>query len=324
MAVDGSLDIIKLLVDTLVILKATSYLAGALLVIVLYDWLLTLEEEVHLILPTNWTIVKTLYFVIRVVSPTAFFIANYHLTGLRGPLSDNFCKAWIWFIMFTSLIIMGSSNYLILRRLCPLYGNDRTIVYFLNTAFFVTYVIVSTLSILGAKRVSATMTYSAPVDMCSSLSMDEIKEVGSAIFVGPMPFESIVFLMTLWKALIAARSNQTMYSTPLHQIFFRDGLAHYIVIVVVRIVNVVIYYGLPLQYYYIGVFLLWGTFTTSTTRLFINLREIARGPDIWSSKFEIGSISQWKLTSLPRRGRSTTPPVPVLQHVMISVVTESV
>ncbi|PVG01958.1 hypothetical protein CPB86DRAFT_772968 [Serendipita vermifera] len=319
MAVNGSLDVIKLLVDTLVILKATSYLAGALLVIVLYDWLLTLEEEVHLILPTNWTIVKTLYFVIRVVSPTAFFIANYHLTGLRGPLSDN---AWIWFIMFTSLIIMGSSNYLILRRLCPLYGNDRTIVYFLNTAFFVTYVIVSTLSILGAKRVSATMTYSAPVDMCSSLSMDEIKEVGSGIFVGPMPFESIVFLMTLWKALIAARSNQTMYSTPLHQIFFRGKYMSSRS--TMRIVNVVIYYGLPLQYYYIGVFLLWGTFTTSTTRLFINLREIARGPDIWSSKFEIGSISQWKLTSLPRRGRSTTPPVPVLQHVMISVVTESV
>jgi hypothetical protein len=34
----------------------------------------------------------------------------------------------------------------------------------------------------------ATMTYSAPVDMCATLSMEDIREVGSAIFVGPMPF----------------------------------------------------------------------------------------------------------------------------------------
>jgi Family of unknown function (DUF6533) len=49
-------------------LRATvtlSTASGASLILVLYDWLLTLGDEVELIIPTPWTVVKVLHTMVR-------------------------------------------------------------------------------------------------------------------------------------------------------------------------------------------------------------------------------------------------------------------
>lgn len=75
----------------------------ALLLIVLYDWILTLRDEIALIVPTRWTVVKALYLVvspsneihirrlsgcqIRLVTPSGLLVANYRerlLSDRRG------------------------------------------------------------------------------------------------------------------------------------------------------------------------------------------------------------------------------------------------
>lgn len=75
-------EILKPFISALSALQATGYLAGesrmtilttarlilhtgASLILVLYDWLLTLKDEVELIVPTPWTVVKVLYCIVR-------------------------------------------------------------------------------------------------------------------------------------------------------------------------------------------------------------------------------------------------------------------
>ncbi|CCA69791.1 hypothetical protein PIIN_03731 [Serendipita indica DSM 11827] len=237
-------NIIDELVKQVLPLRASVYLAGASLALVVYDWFLTFEEEISLILPTPWTTVKTLYYLIRCTTPAGLIIANYHLTGYRGPLTDAFCRSWIWLIFWFQLIIVMSSSYLMLRRLCPLYGNRREITISLHAAFAITYAVVIGLSIFGANEIS--------IGLCSTLQMEKGKLSGAAIFVGPLAFESIVFAMTAWKAFVSVRGNKSIYSSPLHQIFFRDGLIHYIGIMFVRLLNIFIFYRMPVSYMYIG------------------------------------------------------------------------
>jgi hypothetical protein len=50
--------------------------------------------------------------------------------------------------MIIHITIVASSSYLMLRRLCPLYGNDRRVTISLNLAFFVTYLIVTVMSMV--------------------------------------------------------------------------------------------------------------------------------------------------------------------------------
>lgn len=59
--------------------------------------------------------------------------------------------------------------------------------------------------------------------MCSTTEMAQGKTAGAAIYVGPMAFESIVFCLTAWKAYVAVTSRRTLYTSPLHQIFFRGA-----------------------------------------------------------------------------------------------------
>ncbi|CAG7847996.1 SubName: Full=Uncharacterized protein {ECO:0000313/EMBL:KIM33038.1} [Serendipita indica DSM 11827] len=328
-------NIIDELVKQVLPLRASVYLAGASLALVVYDWFLTFEEEISLILPTPWTTVKTLYYLVRTIkSPSSapYKMDRYdapppqassspttvNLTGYRGPLTDAFCRSWIWLIFWFQLIIVMSSSYLMLRRLCPLYGNRREITISLHAAFAITYAVVIGLSIFGANEISKTMYYSAPVGLCSTLQMEKGKLSGAAIFVGPLAFESIVFAMTAWKAFVSVRGNKSIYSSPLHQIFFRDGLIHYIGIMFVRLLNIFIFYRMPVSYMYIGLFLLWATVSVSTTRLCINLRSIARGgQDMWSKR-EAPILSRFEMPQ-----RTTDGTASLRYHeVVINVVTE--
>ena len=80
MAISAS--ILDPFIQALVPLRASSYLAGMFalfisahsvlithigvsLILVLYDWLLTLKDEIELIVPTPWTVVKVLYTIVR-------------------------------------------------------------------------------------------------------------------------------------------------------------------------------------------------------------------------------------------------------------------
>ncbi|KAG8854777.1 hypothetical protein FRB91_003068 [Serendipita sp. 411] len=319
------LDIIHELEKALVPLKASTYLAGASLVLVLYDWLLTLDDEIALVVPTPRSVVKVLYYLIRAATLIVLLLANYHLAPFRSSLSHTFCRGWLWMILWFQMAITASSSYLMLRRLCPLYGNDRRINLGLHLAFFITYIIVGILSIYGASQLAPTMYYSPVVGLCSTLQQDRGKAWGSAIFIGPLAFESIVFLMTAWKAYLSAvsTSHKTMYNSPLHQIFFRDGLIHYASIMAVRILNIVIYSRMPAAYLYVALFLLWATICVSTTRLFINLRVVARGTDIWA-KPDIPILSRFELPQLSRSSQSANTGNPKIHDIVISVVTETV
>lgn len=56
--------------------------------------------------------------------------------------------------MFVQIVIVASSSYLMLRRLCPLYGNSRRIIITLNVAFFSTYITVIIMSVVAAYKLA--------------------------------------------------------------------------------------------------------------------------------------------------------------------------
>jgi hypothetical protein len=51
-------------------------------------------------------------------------------------------------------MIVASSSYLMLRRLCPLYGNDRRVTLSLNVAFFATYLTVTVMSLVASAKLA--------------------------------------------------------------------------------------------------------------------------------------------------------------------------
>jgi hypothetical protein len=57
--------LLDMYIDEIPALFASKYVAAAALVVVLYDWLLTLDDEVRLIYPGPVSLIKVFYITVR-------------------------------------------------------------------------------------------------------------------------------------------------------------------------------------------------------------------------------------------------------------------
>ncbi|KAG8742328.1 hypothetical protein FRC12_015394 [Ceratobasidium sp. 428] len=61
--------------------RASRYLSAAGYVLLLYDYLLTLPDEVRLIWPTSWSLVKVLFLINRYTVPVFLTVNNWAMSG---------------------------------------------------------------------------------------------------------------------------------------------------------------------------------------------------------------------------------------------------
>ncbi|CCA78080.1 hypothetical protein PIIN_01753 [Serendipita indica DSM 11827] len=72
-------------------LQVSSYTCGAGMVVLLYDFILTIPEEVKYVWSgkQRLSMVRAMYFWNRYFTVPWIIVANYHIAGLRGPLSNQ-------------------------------------------------------------------------------------------------------------------------------------------------------------------------------------------------------------------------------------------
>ncbi|PVF97970.1 hypothetical protein CPB86DRAFT_705994 [Serendipita vermifera] len=268
--------IVAILINALPPLNASRFVAAASLILALYDWLLTFDDEVRLIYPGPSTIFKVLYIFIRLMTAGGLLVANYHLAGFRPPLNFS-CQNLIMVSPLSQTLVIACCNFLLMRRVGPLYGNRPLIVYGLHVLFLLSYL--ATIGISSNSIINAipNTKFQPLVNVCVTMKVRPTP----AIFLGPLVLETVVFGLTAYKALQAAKSTPKM--APLLHVFFRDGIIHYMVMLCVRVFCIFINFALPIQFFYLGIYLLWGVVATMTTRLFINLRAVNQGDqtDFW-------------------------------------------
>ncbi|CCA69792.1 hypothetical protein PIIN_03732 [Serendipita indica DSM 11827] len=265
---------------------ATRFIAAGSLVTVLYDWLLTLDDEVELVYPAPWSIVKLIHIFIRVSSAAGLGMMNFHLSGFRPALSDTYLVAIMGPLQVLSV---AASNFLVMRRVGPLYNNRVAVVYGLHFLFLGSYIATITLAIKSIMPLIPISRFSPTLNICITT---RFVRPNGAIFFGPLLLETVVFVLTAYKAFETGRSAAAESNTPLLlRVFFRgnhmsfadlaietspDGMVHYAVMLVARVLCILVYFEFPPNLLYIGVLILWTAVATMTTRLIINLRVASR------------------------------------------------
>lgn len=253
---------------------ATRFIAAGSLVTVLYDWLLTLDDEVELVYPAPWSIVKLIHIFIRVSSAAGLGMMNFHLSGFRPALSDTFCQYLVAIMGPLQVLSVAASNFLVMRRVGPLYNNRVAVVYGLHFLFLGSYIATITLAIKSIMPLIPISRFSPTLNICITT---RFVRPNGAIFFGPLLLETVVFVLTAYKAFETGRSAAAESNTPLLlRVFFRDGMVHYAVMLVARVLCILVYFEFPPNLLYIGVLILWTAVATMTTRLIINLRVASR------------------------------------------------
>ncbi|KAL1703102.1 hypothetical protein EV121DRAFT_271339 [Schizophyllum commune] len=102
---------LEALVETLKDVRATRYVTAIGVVILLYDHLLTLKDEVELVWKARLTVAQVLFLILRYLPLIGVIIENIQLSGLVPLyLPDNFCKIYMDVATYFGVITMAISD----------------------------------------------------------------------------------------------------------------------------------------------------------------------------------------------------------------------
>ncbi|CAE6413448.1 unnamed protein product [Rhizoctonia solani] len=260
--------------------RASRYLSAAGYVLLLYDHLLTLQDEVRLIWPGPWSLVKTLFLIVNIKSLFGIqllivraesifcpYISDYqqlgdervHGAGLNYLVSIYIstrkmhnqpfcsCRRWVPIEGYFEITSLGISNLLLLLRVHALYGRSRRVLVFLGILYALTYISILATATLALVHMIPRLTYSALAGICS---VSEKPVTLQAVWAAPLGFEILIFAMTLHKCLEHAKTQQLQ--VPLLRTLYRDGFLYFLVIVVMRILNLALWIVAPVSLIYLG------------------------------------------------------------------------
>jgi len=248
-------------------IEASQYVSAAGLVILLWDHILTLPDEVPLIWMARLSIPKVLFLFNRYMVPFAMIVQTHEFSGLTPHLSLSFCKVWYAIAVAIGMLSIATSNFLILLRLWVLWDRSPRLALGTLTFFIVTQLVA--LSFAG--YVIYDMLPTLAFDPISHVCMPMSKPKFVMLWSPGLAFELMVFSAAVWNALDRPRSRNAQMA----KIMYRDGSLYFFCLFALRLVNLLLCALAPVSLTFLGVFFIWSISNITLARLILNLRRLS-------------------------------------------------
>ncbi|KAJ7791282.1 hypothetical protein B0H14DRAFT_2535082 [Mycena olivaceomarginata] len=247
----------------------TRYLSAAGYVVLLYDHLLTLDDEVKYVWSAPGTIAKVLFLTLRYMVPLFLTGETITRTGIVViPMSDVVCKIWTSLATYAGWFSITMSNFLVLLRIWTTLPRGHRLITW-SLVFF----IVMQLASLGVTTwVISNMIRVLFFDPAAGFCSFSAKPNVAGLWIPGLIFEVVVFMTVCWNALDRPRALGTDSETHITQILFRDGVIYFIILFVLRVSNTVLALVAPVSLIFVAVYFIWAATTITTSRLIINSR----------------------------------------------------
>ncbi|KAJ7898548.1 hypothetical protein B0H14DRAFT_3853003 [Mycena olivaceomarginata] len=240
----------------------TRYVSAAGLVIILYDHLITLDDEVEHIWSAPRTVAKTLFLLLRYMVPIFLTAETITHSGLTVILMSNLTYAgWL------SILI---SNFLILLRIWTTLPRAHTLIR-RSLVFFVLMQIANFIVTTWVISTMILLIFDPAAGLCSFSSKPKV----FALWAPGLLFEVVVFVTVCWNALDRPRALGSDTNARMTRVFVRDGLIYFAILFILRVANTVMAIVAPISMIFVVVFFIWAVTTLTTSRLIINSRREA-------------------------------------------------
>ncbi|KAG9018797.1 hypothetical protein FRB90_009448 [Tulasnella sp. 427] len=269
--------------------EASRYVTMAGFTILIWDHLSTFPDEVKYMWSAPRSFVKALYFSNRyltpsfqaitiyqmsrlavfsdMVSPNAGLVSHYWLTFLPPP---QYCKWSINVGGFIEVFSLAISDLLLLYRLHALWGGRRSIVYSTYALYFIAYSCIASVGMVSAIGLYPHLHYDHWAKTCAS---DYKPAAMTVIWSFALFCEIVVFVLTAARALRLRQGAQLR--SPVVTSLYGGQFIYYLIIIIVRAFNLVIWGLLPASLLWLGVFFIWAMVTTLVSRIMLHLRRAA-------------------------------------------------
>jgi len=225
-------------------LSATRYSSLAAVVILVYDYLLCLGDEIKHVWKGRWNRGKVIYILNRYV-PTFNLLIQVH-TYLNHSLSQSFCRNWFFVDLALSWLGLCFVEYLLTLRTLAIYDKTPSVKLTIASLAVATMIAAAILAgFIGSSiQVVDTPSFIKPwISGCLYSESTNFNLIGG-VFICPLIFESAVCIVTLKKALQHWRTSTLLYN-PLVKTLYYDGFLYFFVIFAIAITNLLVWYLVP-------------------------------------------------------------------------------
>lgn len=246
-------------------LNITRYVSAGACVVLLYDHLLTLDDEIQYIWKTKTTVPKVLFLLNRYLVPIVMIVNMYEIAGLSSSHpSDLFCKVWFPATTFLGSISIANGHFIVMLRIWVLWNRRTKPVVFTLVAFVLSQIVTFSMVIWAAIQMIPLFEYNTLLRAC----VIKKRIIIEGVWLPGVIFEIIVFAMTCWNAMGRPRqSNHEITNT-----LYRDGVTFFLTMASLRIANLVLSIVAPLSLVFLGIFFIWCATNVTLSRLIINVR----------------------------------------------------
>ncbi|KAF9051461.1 hypothetical protein BJ165DRAFT_889726 [Panaeolus papilionaceus] len=241
-------------------LLAGKYFQGASYAMLVYDHLLTLDEEVERIWKQKFSGATILFLLNRYGTLLSFIVVIDAFVDSGWTKQD--CHRFVMYEGAQTIALVGICELIMILRVYALYG--RSI-----------FVIAPLLLLLSAQIIMSVVGIHTgwAVPLPSGLTgciLDGTSVIFPSIWVSPLITDSCIFGLTLWRtrSYILSRSR----STPIMQIFLRDGTLYFFAIFSANFINFLAFILAPSDLKAVGASFSQIITSLMVSRLVLNLR----------------------------------------------------
>ncbi|KAK7462234.1 hypothetical protein VKT23_007838 [Stygiomarasmius scandens] len=171
----------------------------ASLAFLLYDILLTVDEEVELLWKRNWSLFKFLYFYVRYVPlllQIPLVLVGTEVTP-RFRFTQEDCYGWQIYQGVIAILIMAPADYILVARIYALYHTTPSIQILVSIAYVVTIILMS----VGLALSLPDIKYDG---ICHTTDVPRTLLINGGAEVA---FQTLLFLLTLFKFIQSLRQE---------------------------------------------------------------------------------------------------------------------
>ncbi|KAF8201079.1 hypothetical protein K438DRAFT_2015469 [Mycena galopus ATCC 62051] len=242
-------------------LEMIRLVSAAGLVILLYDHLLTLPDEVRYIWPAQLTSSKVLFLGMRYIVPWVMIGHTLQISGISHiPLPDPVCKAWYSIAIVLGWLTLGINDWLVLLRLWVLWDRNRSFIICTLLVFLVANISVLVLSIIDFVKIIPRLYFDPTIAVCV---LDTSLHTFRVLWLPGLSFQCVMVLGIAWK--IMARPHMSLN-------LIRDGYLFFLLLFASNLLNAIFVLTARPTLNLVLVFFMWCLTTTTTCRMILSLR----------------------------------------------------
>jgi len=234
---NGSGLVLGILMFTNELLEATfqefqiiRYVSLATCILIFYDYILTIPQEVTLIwhAPSNFAKFSFLFY--RYGTPASLILLLYTISGYAAGLNDSICRHLISSFSVLLVIFSCCVDAIAVLHVSALWRRNRKVLISLLGCYIVSVVAEMTCMIISATEIFPSVTYIMTFNLCT-YSMKPIMLITP--WVIGLFFDVVVLGFICWNAF----KRQRLQGTHLVSELTNDGLGYFAVISVLRLLN---------------------------------------------------------------------------------------